>query len=166
MINWFAAINAKSGNTNSIARIDQNRNWHQSVSHLQNWKINPDQNKYLHQRHFDRCPDHTKQRLSINKHRHSMKITLNKYCYTFTSRKINVDFSVAKLCKKTNNCTTKKVKAWPKKNSIDILWHLRRGLVENERMKSWILFKTRCIEMHLMRELRDPSLSFIAESPL
>ncbi|MBK9379292.1 MAG: hypothetical protein IPM86_14165 [Saprospiraceae bacterium] len=49
---------------------------------------------------FDRCPDHTKQRLSINKHRHSMKITLNKYCYTFTYRKINVDFSVAKLCKK------------------------------------------------------------------
>jgi len=81
------------------------------MSHLQNWKINPDQNKYLHQRHFDRCPDHTKQRLSINKHRHSMKITLNKYCFTFTSRKINVDFSVAKLCKKTNNCTTKKVKA-------------------------------------------------------
>jgi hypothetical protein len=40
-----------------------------------------------------------------------MKITLNKYCYTFTYRKINVDFSVAKLCKKTNNCTTKKVKA-------------------------------------------------------
>ena len=58
------------------------------MSHLQNWKINPDQNKYLHQRHFDRCQDHTKQRLSINKHRHSMKITLNKYCFTFTSEKL------------------------------------------------------------------------------
>ena len=46
-------------------------------------------------------------RLSINKHRHSMKITLNKYCFTFTSRKINVDFSV-KAMQKTNNCTTKK----------------------------------------------------------
>ncbi|MBK8152978.1 MAG: hypothetical protein IPK61_07940 [Saprospiraceae bacterium] len=36
----------------------------QSVSHLQNWKINPDQNKYLHQRHFESMSRPYKQRLS------------------------------------------------------------------------------------------------------
>ncbi|MBK9378349.1 MAG: hypothetical protein IPM86_08960 [Saprospiraceae bacterium] len=63
-------------------------------------KINPDQNKYLHQRHLiDVQTIQNKGSPLINIDIPS-KITLNKYCYTFTYRKINVDFSVAKLIKK------------------------------------------------------------------